>query len=143
MSQLLVRLCFSLSLFGLASAQPTLLTGRFDTALGNTNKTSLPLILSWPMSQATVSFKNSATVTALLVDSNYAGLFPFTNFDQYVSFTAAGAVTSAVAFDGANARIQLSGLSGAEQTATLTKIDESSEGQDSEEPGVINTFIMS
>ena len=127
MDSVYVSTIVGLTLMAAVSGQPALLTGRFVPTLGNNDVKSLPLVVSWPLSQVTVNFRDSTTVTVELVDSTYTPPFAFANLNQYVSFDAAGAKTSVV-LDGNRARIQLSGLSGAQQTATLTKIDESSQG---------------
>ena len=112
-----------------ALSQPALLTGRFEPALGNTDPTILPVIISWPFTQVTVNFSNSTTVTAVLVDSTYSGMFSFADLNQYVAFTATGGASSGMAINGNTARLEIAGLSLAQQTATITKIDESSEGK--------------
>ncbi|KAK9836363.1 hypothetical protein WJX84_001623 [Apatococcus fuscideae] len=120
-------LLVGLALVVAVSGQPVLLTGRFVPTLGNLDASLLPLVLSWPLTQVTVNFRDSSTVIVHLVDSTYNAPFIFSNLIQYVSFDAAGA-TSSVVVDGNTASIQLRGLSGAQQAATLTKIDESSQG---------------
>lgn len=127
MESVFISMTVGLMWLAAVSGQPALLTGRFVPTLGNNNVNSLPLILSWPLSQVTVNFRDSTTVAVRLTDSTYNAPFVFTNLNQYVSFDAAGATTSVVV-NGNTARIQLSGLSGAQQVATLTKIDESSQG---------------
>ena len=123
----LVGLLVGLVLSTGVSGQPALLTGRFVPTLGNTDVNSLPLILSWPLTQITVNFRDSTTVTVHLVDSTYNAPFIFANLNQYVSFDAVG-TRNTILVDGNTARIQLTGFSGAQQAATLTKIDESSQG---------------
>lgn len=121
-----------LSLATYALGQPALLQGRLAPYGSNNNTAQLPLTLSWPLSQVTVTFLDSTTITVVLANVSYASPFPFEEdlLTQYVEFRSVTAVTQDVSVEGGQARITLSGLPARGQhVATLTKIDETRQGE--------------
>ena len=126
-------LAFALSvLIPCAVGQPALLKGRLEPYGANNNTAQLPLTLSWPLSQVTVTFQDSTTITVVLQNVSYTSPFGFEEslLTQYVAFKSATAVSLDVSVEGGQARLTLSGLPEREQhTATLTKIDETRQGR--------------
>ncbi|KAK9819342.1 hypothetical protein WJX74_008703 [Apatococcus lobatus] len=112
-------------------SQPVLLQGRLEPYGGSSDTTQLPLTLSWPLSQVTVTFQDSTAITVVLANVSYESPFPFEEdlITQYVAFRSSAAVTQEVSVMDGEARITLSGLpERGPHTAVLTKIDESNHG---------------
>lgn len=108
--------------------QPVTLQGRLQPLAPNSNPLQLPVVLSWPLSQTTVTFRGSNSITAVIANVSYTAPYHFEQLFQYVLFKSPGATQLSIAFQSGIARITLSGLSGVQQSATLTKIDESTQG---------------
>ena len=113
-------------------SQPALLQGRLEPYGSNANTAQLPLTLSWPLSQVTVTFQDSTLVTVVLANVSYASPFSFEEslITQYVTFKSSAAVSQDVSVVAGEARITLSGLpERGQHTAILTKLDEGNRGK--------------
>ncbi len=112
----------------LAHSQPVQIIGRDQPIHGDPNQ--LPLILSWPASQITVTWQGSSTITAVISNVSFTSPYIFENLAEYTDFSSSGFSQPSATFQSGLAFLTLSGLPLGPQSATLTKIVESSSGPD-------------